>query len=227
MSNKTASGRIIKRQKQNKLPTLPPTAQVTKRPLLRPGIPSPYAGTSQQKVVYISAKTPFLSAVKRAEKLLHLSDKRVVQSATHLSKRNRRRGDDEIVGIAKEVEKQKKGVEKKEEVVLKGTGKAIAKVMELALWFQQRGEEYEIRLKTGSVGAVEDVEYEEESMTAGVGAEENEEMVMVENNSEKTVAKPMSKVVRREERESEDGKTEISETRIRQLSVLEVYVSLR
>ena len=165
--------------------------------------------------------------MKRAEKLLHLSDKRVVQSATHLSKRNRRRGDDEIVGIAKEVEKQKKGVEKKEEVVLKGTGKAIAKVMELALWFQQRGEEYEVRLETGSVGAVEDVEYEEESMTAGVGAEENEEMVMVENNSEKTVAKPMSKVVRREERESEDGKKEISETRIRQLSVLEVYVSLR
>lgn len=150
-----------------------------------------------------------------------------MQSATHLSKRNRRRGDDEIVGIAKEVERQKKkkGVEK-EEVVLKGTGKAIAKVMELGLWFQQRGEEYEIRLKTGSVGAVEDVEYEE-SMTAGVGAEEVEDMVMVEDSSEKTVAKPMSKVVKREEREHEDGKTEISETRIRQLSVLEVYVSLR
>jgi len=44
----------------------------------------------------------------------------------------------------------------KEEVVMKGTGKAIEKVLQLALWFQGR-EEYKITIRTGSVGAVDDV----------------------------------------------------------------------
>lgn len=181
-----------------------------------------------------------MSAVKRAEKLLHLSDKRLVQSATQLSKdaRNkkrrwdRREDEDEIVGIAKEVEKKKKkglGLER-EEVVLKGTGKAIGKVMELGLWFQQRDAEYHVRLNTGSVCAVEDVQYEEEAEKhASAGAEVTEDVAQAASLYEikQAVAKPMSKVMKREEHEIENGKKEISETRIRQLSVLEVYISLR
>lgn len=183
-----------------------------------------------------------MSAVKRAEKLLHLSDKRLVQSATQLSKdaRNkkrrweRREDEDEILGIAKEVEKKKKkkgpGSER-EEVVLKGTGKAIGKVMELGLWFQQRDAEYHVRLKTGSVCAVEDVQYEEEEAEkhASAGAQVTEDVVQAASSYEikQAVAKPMSKVMKREEHEAENGKMEISETRIRQLSVLEVYISLR
>lgn len=215
-SNHITSGRITKRQK---------------RPILRPGIPSPYSGDSQQKVIYVSAKTPFISAVKRAERLLHLSDKRLVQSATQLSKKNRRMGaDDEIVGIAREVERQKqkkkKGAEIREEVVLKGTGKAIGKVMELGLWFQQRYQEYKLRLETGSIGAIEDVEYEE-SVKDAEGSAENVPDAMEQDQKQNVVAKPLSKIVKREEREMENGKKEVSETRIRQLSVLEVYVSLR
>lgn len=182
-----------------------------------------------------------MSAVKRAEKLLHLSDKRLVQSATQLSKdaRNkkrrweRREDEDEIVGIAKEVEnkKKKKGLgSEREEVVLKGTGKAIGKVMELGLWFQQRDAEYHVRLKTGSVFAVEDVQYEEEAEKhASAGAQVTEDVVQAASSYEikQAVAKPMSKVMKREEHEAENGKKEISETRIRQLSVLEVYISLR
>ncbi|KAK3069904.1 hypothetical protein LTR53_011391, partial [Teratosphaeriaceae sp. CCFEE 6253] len=100
-----------------KLAKLPQRAKVTKRPLLHPAIASPYASASQPKVVYISARTPFLSAVKRVEKLLRLSDKRLVQSATTLAKqkgtqgRKRKRGaegtEDEVLDIAREVEKQK------------------------------------------------------------------------------------------------------------------------
>lgn len=247
MADTVSTGRITKRHKQrpsktgHKLPSLPSDAQITKRPLLRPAIPSPYSGPSQQKIVYVSAKTPFMSAVKRAEKLLHLSDKRLVQSATQLSKdaRNkkrrwdRREDEDEIVGIAKEVEKKKKkkglGSER-EEVVLKGTGKAIGKVMELGLWFQQRDAEYHVRLNTGSVCAVEDVQYEEEAEKhASAGAEVTEDVAQAASSYEikQAVAKPMSKVMKREEHEIENGKKEISETRIRQLSVLEVYISLR
>lgn len=247
MADTVSTGRITKRHKQrpsktgHKLPSLPSDAQITKRPLLRPAIPSRYSGPSQQKIVYISAKTPFMSAVKRAEKLLHLSDKRLVQSATQLSKdaRNKKRrwerrdDEDEIVGISKEVEKKKKqkglGSER-EEVVLKGTGKAIGKVMELGLWFQQRDAEYHVRLKTGSVCAVEDVQYEEEAEKhASAGAQVTEDVVQAASSYEikQAVAKPMSKVMKREEHEAENGKKEISETRIRQLSVLEVYISLR
>ena len=122
--------------------------------------------------------------MKRVEKLLHLSDKRLVQSATTLAKQNKRRAsgkrkrgagdDDEILDIAETVEKQKRlrksgkgaegaeGDEGLEEVVLKGTGKAIQKVMELGLWFQQR-DEYVVRLKTSSVAAIDDISVDESS----------------------------------------------------------------
>ncbi|KXT16007.1 hypothetical protein AC579_9512 [Pseudocercospora musae] len=221
------SGRITKR-------TLPSSAQISKRPLLRPAIPSPYSGSSSQKVVYVGTKTPFLSAVKRAEKLLHLADKRLVQAGTQLSKNKRRRGGDEIQGIAEEVEGLKK--KKKttaagdeviwsEEVVIKGTGKAIQKVMGLGVWFQER-EEYVVRLKTGSVGAVDDVRYaeEEENEEENDGTEEDAEAVAKKKRKAK---EGVTRVVKREENEGEDGKKEVRETQIRQVSVLEVYVSLR
>jgi ribonuclease P/MRP protein subunit POP7 len=56
----------------------------------------------------------------------------------------------------------KKGREKggeKEEVVVKGTGKAIQKVVSVAAWFQDEGNGrgVRVRLRTGSVGAVDDV----------------------------------------------------------------------
>ncbi|KAK4543475.1 hypothetical protein LTR36_005618 [Oleoguttula mirabilis] len=190
----------ISKPKHQKLARLPPNATVSKRPLFHPAIPSPYAGASQQKVVYVTARTPFLSAVKRVEKLLNLSDKRLVQSATTLAKRKngkRRRNaarEDEILDIATEVERQK-GKRRKtgpgavgvdaddgedaagEEVTLKGTGKAIARVMELALWFQQR-EEYTVRLRTGSVGAIDDISVDE---TAEV---ETEDKTLTGNGAE-------------------------------------------
>ncbi|KAM3422372.1 hypothetical protein BST61_g2729 [Cercospora zeina] len=166
MAEKVLAGRISKRSRRRrdagaKLPPLPPDAKVTKRPLLHPALPSPYAGSSQQKVIYVSTKTPFMSAVKRVEKLLRLSDKRQVQSATQRSKdsqkakRRSEREADEILGIAKELESAKAKAGDQEQVILKGTGKAISKVMELGLWFQQR-EEYQVTLQTGTVSAVDD-----------------------------------------------------------------------
>ncbi|KAK5744563.1 hypothetical protein LTR17_001958 [Elasticomyces elasticus] len=175
--------RKLRRQPRNppsthhKLPKLPQNASVTKRPLQRPAIASPYAGASQPKVVYVSARTPFMSAVKRVEKLLHLSEKRAVQSATTVVKqqgRKRKRGqEDEVLGIAKQVEKAKAkkkrggGGEDDDEdaageaVLIKGTGRAIEKALEMASWFQQKPE-YLVVLKTGSVGAIDDVEVEDD-----------------------------------------------------------------
>lgn len=236
MAEKVLAGRVNKRSRRRnadqKLPTLPPDAQVTKRPLLHPALPSPYAGSTQQKVIYVSNKTPFMSAVKRVEKVLHLSDKRLVQSATQRSKdaqktrRRSQREPDEILNIAKQLENAKSNVEEREQVVLKGTGKAISKVMELGLWFQQR-DEYRTTLRTGTVGAVDDVHYQQDDKEADVDANGSESAQKEAEDSVKASTRPTSRVVKREERVNEDGKTEVEETRIRQLSVLELRVSLR
>ncbi|TKA78249.1 hypothetical protein B0A55_04778 [Friedmanniomyces simplex] len=193
-----------------KLGKLPQNATVTKRPLLRPAIASPYAGANQPKVVYVSARTRFLSAVKRVEKLLHLSDKRLVQSATTLAKQkgyqNRKRkrgpdGEDEVLEIAKEVEKQKSKRRKTggvaggggeeggdavdEEVLIKGTGKAISKVLEMGVWFQQRPE-YVVRLRTGSVAAIDDIEIGDDA--EGDGEAEHDASILEVTEAEATTA---------------------------------------
>ena len=204
-----------------------------KRPLLRPAIPSPYAGAQQQKVVYISTKTAFLGAVKRVEKLLHLSDKRLVQSATtivkHANGKRKRNtpagGRDDILEAATEVERQKAKRRRKagdtkahgddedavagEEVVIKGTGRAIAKVLEMALWFQQRDDWYSVRMTTGTVRTVDDIEVEEPAMPV----EEEREYVHGE------VASPSKNEVKRE-----DSQVPVSRSRF--TSVLEVAVSM-
>ncbi|KAK4555236.1 hypothetical protein LTR86_007532 [Recurvomyces mirabilis] len=189
----------VSKPEHGKLSKLPTNAKVHKRPLLHPAIPSPYAGASQQKVVYVSARTPFISTVKRVEKLLKLSDKRLVQAATtnakqSSNKRKRGRDDhDEVLGIAKEVERLKSKKRKGgtvdddvegagEEVVIKATGKAIQKAMQLGLWFQQR-EEYLVRLRTGSVGAVDDIELDEEEGVEDLGHDGQEGGVVDRGNN--------------------------------------------
>ncbi|KAF2214511.1 hypothetical protein CERZMDRAFT_90348 [Cercospora zeae-maydis SCOH1-5] len=173
-----------------------------------------------------------MSAVKRVEKLLRLSDKRLVQSATQRSKdsqkakRRSERGADEILGIAKELESAKAKASDQEQVVLKGTGKAINKAMELGLWFQQR-EEYQVTLQTGTVGAVDDVHYQEDEEETHAPDTGNKDVQKVAGDNAEPSTRPCSRVVKREERLNQDGTKEVDETRIRQLSVLEVRVSLR
>lgn len=215
-------------------------AHVTKRPLPRPALSSPYAGPSDPKIVYVSAKTPFLSAVKRVEKLLHLADKRAVQSATTEAKkalRKRKRGDgdaDEIGMIAGIVEDRRnlpvgkdgrghdQGGRRGERVMIKGTGKAVQKVLELGLWFQQR-DGFEVRLRTGTVGAVDDVEVGGDEEKHGEDTVKEGEDTMDVDDSGDTGAQA-------ENGAEKEGKIEDKATsgaRIRYLSVLEVTVSLR
>lgn len=178
-----------------------------------------------------------------------------MQSATTLAKQNRGKGkrkrgrgeEDEILEIAEtvEAEKKKRKIERGgndgggggEEVVLKGTGKAIQKVLELGLWFQQR-EEYTVRLRTGSVGAIDDIvvgedDVQVESATDAVaGAEGGEGDAMdVEaqeartDNDENGAQKPNGR--RKKNRSKAQPEEPLPETRIRYASVLEVAVSLR
>jgi len=204
-----------------------------------------------------------------------------VQSATTLAKQNkdgqrkRKRGaeDDEIANIAKEVEKQKSkrrrtdggrvnvvgqnGGEEEmsgvgEEVLLKGTGKAIARVMEMGVWFQQREEEYVVRLRTGTVGAIDDIEVDEEGEEVATKVTTRDAMAGSERvgDAEEAGVEDMDvdggpaneggallergeppKAQTAQAKGGTEGGKEISgsvpETRIRYTSMLEVAVSLR
>ncbi|KAM0718219.1 hypothetical protein Q7P37_006551 [Cladosporium fusiforme] len=224
---KTSQNGVSKPQ-HKKLPRLPKEAQISKRPLLHPAIPSPYTSSSSQKVVYVSARTPFMSAIKRVEKLLQLADKRDVQAATTLAKKNKRKrrrdeydGEDEIGAIARFAEegrekKKRVGGVSGEEVMIKGTGKAIGKVMEMGCWFSQR-DGFEVKVRTGSVGAVDDVE-----------VPEAEEEVEAGEKMDVDQAGPGAEAEGGEENSGGFKETEaVSGTRVRYLSVLEVAVSLR
>jgi len=235
--------------------TKPAGSRISKRPLHRPPLPSSYAGASERKIVYVSFRTPFLSAVKRVEKLLRLADRRLIQSATttvanrntRSSKRKWRSGgadEDDVMQIAEEIErtkgKRKRGggggstdMGMREEVVIKGTGKAIARVMEMGVWFQQRQEEYKIRLQTGSAACIDDIDMgEERDGETGRENDMNEERTVNEapegegdghrEGSDGRAAK--AAIASGHEGTQADG---ISKMRLRYTSVLEVYVSLR
>ncbi|KAG8624579.1 hypothetical protein KVT40_007646 [Elsinoe batatas] len=159
------------RDQPTKLRPLPSGYRATKRPLLRPPLPSPYS--SSQKIVYISPSTPFMSATKRVLKLLDKADKRATQSALdtvrkgrrdHRPQKGRGHGQEDLAGRGELDEAARKaGEEEGGEVVVKGTGRAIEKALGVGGWFQQR-DGYRVRIKTGSIGAVDDVVETEEGV---------------------------------------------------------------
>lgn len=114
-----------------------------------------------------------------------------------------------------------------EEVILKATNRAIEKTLGLAVFFQGQ-DDVRVRLRTGSVGAVDDIAIEEKRTTGKrktgspggkkgaretAGASENAE----EGNDE----------VDEEMENTEADKVVIPETQIRKVSVLEVGISLK
>ena len=148
--------RLPKSQNQESPPNYPQIliatdARIQKRPLLHPAIPSPYTNSTHEKVVYISTKTPFVSAVKRIRKLLSHIDKRSTKNVDLL---NGKSSDKANVQALSKREKEP------EEVHVRATGKAIEKALGLALYFQGQ-DDLRVRLKTGTVGTVDDIVQEE------------------------------------------------------------------
>ena len=200
---------------------------------MRPAIVSPYASSSAQKIVYVSARTPFMSAIKRVEKLLRLADKRDLQTATTHSQKNKRKrrrdddgGEDEVEAVARGMEEEKErkrraGGVSGEEVLVKGTGKAVSKVMEIGAWFLQREKEFVVRVRTGSVGAVDDVEVPEGEAEAKDG-EDKMDVDQAQAGAESGKAPPNG-----DDAGGEKEVEAVSGARVRYLSVLEVAVSLR
>ena len=116
------------------------------------------------------------------------------------------------------------GKRKPEEVLIKATGKAIAKAMNLALFFQQQ-KDCAVVVRTGSVHAIDDIEVKGDGIDLEADDEDRDEMDVEDGSREPRNEKKEIKNTGKEHA-SNRGITEIPETRVRQTSVLEVAVTL-
>ncbi|KAL5043510.1 Rpp20 subunit of nuclear RNase MRP and P-domain-containing protein [Aspergillus fruticulosus] len=155
---------------------LPKYARINKRPIPHPPISSPYAGASIPKTIYVSSSTPYMSAVKRVQKLLLHAQKRATTSLANKSNKNKNKGKNApqkklgeqgqtqqerlIAAIARGEDREQLD---KEEVFVKATGKAMKTALRVGRWFGSHGreEEYRVRVSTGAVLVVDDVEEDE------------------------------------------------------------------
>lgn len=133
-----------------------PDQKIQKRPLLHAPITDPRRGASSPKIVYISASSSFIATVKRVQKLLSYVEDRAAGplSIAGGDKKLLRDIEAGIKGKGKDGDTKSKARE--EEVVMKATGKAIEKLLRLAIWWQGQ-DGVVVRIRTGSVGAVDDV----------------------------------------------------------------------
>lgn len=197
--------------------------------------------------------------IKRVEKLLALAEKRDIQSATTIVQKDRKSrerfgkrkpngaslaGDDELLEIAHTAARRRntEGKDAGEGVVIRGTGKAVQKVLDFGLWFQQREDRFIVSLRTGSVGAIDDIEAPDEiemddqddstKDKAVDGAETVDDASKDEQDAEMTDT--AGELVTRKiagntdvEKSSDTAISSFSETRVHYTSSLEVSVRLR
>ncbi|KAI9642521.1 hypothetical protein NHQ30_009326 [Ciborinia camelliae] len=136
--------------------------RIQKRPLLHPAIASPRS--SSEKVVYVSPNSPFIAIVKRVRKYLEGAEFRAGPTILPSTDRELMREIEEGIKCSRMGKKTGSG-NNGEEVVLKGTGKAIEKTLQLANWWQQQ-EGVRVVIRTRSIAAVDDV--------VGVGGEDED-----------------------------------------------------
>ncbi|KAI0848520.1 Rpp20 subunit of nuclear RNase MRP and P-domain-containing protein [Daldinia vernicosa] len=168
--------------KPAKLPPIPKGATVRRRP-----IPMRIPSTRASRRIYITPKTPFRSVTARVRKQL---DKNLREaSASNRAFTNKLAGnknaslDERIRAIQRQSASKNSGsgigLEDAGEVVVLGTGRAIQKVVEVAMFFQKQ-QDCIVQLKTGSVGAVDDVVLEGEEEWGGEGQERTRMMSSLE-----------------------------------------------
>ncbi|KAF7160010.1 hypothetical protein CNMCM5623_005556 [Aspergillus felis] len=227
-------------EKKNKdMIKLPKYARVQKRPIPHAPVASPYAGASVPKIVYVSTKSPFMSAVKRVQKLLRQAEKRAT-AAVNLSS-SKRTDRQKLAEVARGQEQLSK-----EEVFVKATGRAIEKALSVGRWFEERGNEYAVRVKTGSVVVVDDIEEDEEAKRKAI--EEAERILQQEQAQKKdgekddgqgapdqsvdAPAQPVSKSETKKRKRAANALAsasgeELPETRTRWVNMVEIAVTLK
>ncbi|KAI0125386.1 Rpp20 subunit of nuclear RNase MRP and P-domain-containing protein [Xylariales sp. AK1849] len=163
-------------QLPRKLPPIPKGHIIQKRSLTTRRAPS----DSQSHRLYITARTPFRSITTRVRKQLNKS-LRTASSTNPQSFTNRLSKQLPPVPLHDRINAIQNsqgsgiGLENTREVIVIGTGRAIEKVVNIAAFFQGQGD-VEVRLRTGSVGALDEVvdkgEGEEDDGLGGTGGQE-------------------------------------------------------
>jgi len=157
-----------------------------------------------------------VSAVKRTRKLLSLIDKRTLGKTSLLDGKNGNNGSRSDKQKLQSVSKTER---EPEAVYLKATGKAISKALSLALYLQSQ-DDLHVTLKTGTMGAVDDiVKVEESEMKTSRNLPERGATAV---GKEDGAGSNESEVVK------EGGASEeLPESQIRRTSCIEVAVSLK
>ncbi|EYE98142.1 ribonuclease P subunit p20 family protein [Aspergillus ruber CBS 135680] len=221
-------------KKNQDMVKLPKYARIQKRPIPHPPIASPYAGPSTPKTVYISSSTPFMSAVKRVQKLLHQTEKRAMASV-HLSLSNKTKTDrQKLAQMAEGHEKMRKEAGQ-EEIFIKATGRAMEKAMRVGKWFGEREREYVTRVKTGSVIVVDDVVEDEEGRKKVVEegekiekeGEEKKKKKKEEEESGDTESAGSKSAAKKRKRAAAAETEELPESRTRWVNVVEIAVTYK
>lgn len=167
----------LKHEKKNQsLHRLPPNAAIQRRPIIHAPLASPFADRGVQKVVYVSSKTPFMSAAKRVKRLLHEIEKRATQDVKLI-------GRGERAGMQKLAEARERLAKDGEEVLVKASGRAMEKAVRVGEWFRNKETEMDckVEVRTGSVSVVDDVvEDDDEEVGGGVAVEQQEDETVLE-----------------------------------------------
>lgn len=119
--------------------------------------------------------------------------------------------------------------EKREEVFVKATGRAIEKALNVAKWFEEKETEYTVRVNTGSVVVVDDiVEDEEMKAKEEQKRQRQEEQTPTDQGdaASKSESKSAAKKRKRQAAAAEDD-AELPESRTRWIKMVEVAVSLK
>ncbi|KAJ5748844.1 uncharacterized protein N7511_010540 [Penicillium nucicola] len=203
-------------KKNQDLVKLPKYAKVEKRPIPHAPVASPYAGASVPKIVYVSTSTPFMSAIKRIQKLLLQAEKRATANINlEDTRKNEKQKLAELANISS----------KREEVFVKATGRAIEKALNVGKWFEEKETEYSVRVKTGSVIVVDDVVEDEEKKEQ----EEQKRQLQETQQSNLPVSESKSAMKKRKRQAAAtvDPEAELPESRTRWVKMVEVAVSLK
>ncbi|KAJ5735131.1 uncharacterized protein N7483_000256 [Penicillium malachiteum] len=213
-------------KKNENLVKLPKYAKVEKRPIPHAPVASPYANASLPKIIYVSSGTPFMSAVKRVQKLLRHAEKRATANIN--LEDTRKTEQQKLAELAK-------AAENREEIFIKATGRAIEKALKVGKWFEEKQTEYAVRVKTGSVLVVDDIVEDEGKKERDAEKKQRQEKknqnAGEDANPEKQdkETKAQAKKRKREEPiEADDvDDAELPETRTRWIKMVEVTVSLK
>ncbi|KAH0844765.1 hypothetical protein AYO21_01914 [Fonsecaea monophora] len=154
--------KALRHEKRNQnLSRLPANATIQRRPLNHaPVADLRSSGTKTPKVVYVSARTPVVAAIKRVKKYLVHIERRALEDAGG-GFASRKHGHGKGGGHpARAAEKANETLARdKEEVLVKASGRAMGQALRVGEWFRNKEKDMlcRVEVRTGNVSTVDDI----------------------------------------------------------------------